>query len=302
MKQTQINKIEWKEIVLGEIFEFENKTGIKAGEGLEEGKYKFFTSSDNQSKFLDRFNFNGEHLIFSTGGKAGLHYCNEPFSVSNDCFNVKVKSHSTKFVYYLLKSKIYLLERGFKGAGLKHLSKDYLKKIKVKLPFLPNGSPDLKEQERIVNILEENERQIKRVGKAGDLLDEYLKSVFYEMFYRKGFAIKLLGEVCTKITDGTHDTPKRTKEGVLFITGKNIRPFRLDLSEVEYVSKEDHKIIYSRCNPEFNDVMYTNIGANVGTAVRNPFKIEFSMKNVALLKPNKNELLPHYLEHFYLVL
>src|SRR3989344_2331525 len=149
MKQTQINKIEWKEIVLGEIFEFENKTGIKAGEGLEEGKYKFFTSSDNQSKFLDRFNFNGEHLIFSTGGKAGLHYCNEPFSVSNDCFIVKLHNQYTKFIYYLLKSKIYLLEQGFKGAGLKHLSKEYLKKIRIRLPF-SNGKPDLKEQERIV--------------------------------------------------------------------------------------------------------------------------------------------------------
>jgi len=187
IQQIQKNKTEWREVELGTIFEFEGKTGIKAGEGLGEGKYKFFTSSDNQSKFLDRFNFKGDHLIFSTGGKAGLHYCNEPFSVSNDCFIVKVNNHSTKFIYYLLKSRIYLLEKGFKGAGLRHLSKEYLKKIKVRLPFLPDGTPDLKEQERILKILEEAEKiKSKREG-AEKLFDDYLKSVFSEMFSNKGF-------------------------------------------------------------------------------------------------------------------
>ncbi len=188
-QQTQTNQIEWKEVELKEILTFEPKSGKKAGDGFDEGKYKFFTSSPEQTKFIDNPDYEGAHLILSTGGKAAVHYCNENFSSSNDCFVVRVVDHNAKFLYFLLKSRIYLLEQGFKGAGLKHLSKSYLIKIKIPLPF-SNGIPDLKEQERIVSILEKAEKLRERGQRAEELLDEYLKSVFYEMFYNKGFERK----------------------------------------------------------------------------------------------------------------
>ncbi|MBL7147757.1 MAG: restriction endonuclease subunit S [Nanoarchaeota archaeon] len=176
MKPKQLPK-DWKEVELGDIFIFQNKTGIKAGEGLEWGKYKFFTSSDIQSKFLDKFNFKGEHLIFSTGGKAGLHYCNEPFSASNDCFVVKVNNKIlTKYIYYYLFGKISLLEEGFRGAGLKHLSSNYLKKIKLIYP------ENKETQQKIVSILEKAEALKQKREEADKLTKKYLQSVFYEMF------------------------------------------------------------------------------------------------------------------------
>jgi len=85
----------WREVELGEIFVFEKKSTIKAGEGNEYGKYKFFTSSDIQSKFIDKAIFDGEYLIFSTGGQAGIHYCNEKFSTTTDCFVVKVNEKNS---------------------------------------------------------------------------------------------------------------------------------------------------------------------------------------------------------------
>ncbi len=280
----------WKEVELGEIFKFKEKTGIQAGEGLEEGKYKFFTSSDRQSKFLNKFNFKGEHLIFSTGGKAGLHYCNEPFSVSNDCFTVEVNGHSTKLISYLLKSKIYLLERGFKGAGLKHLSKEYLKKIKVNLPF-SNGKPNIKEQERIVRILEKAE-SLKQKGKnIGDLLDEYLKSVFYEIFgdpikNNKKWNQNNLGNVCSKITDGEHATPPLTTKGIPYISAKNINEV-IDFDDIKYINEETYKKITKRCLPEYGDILITCVGT-IGRIKRIDLKDRFVFaRSVALIKPKK---------------
>lgn len=72
------------------------------------------------------------------------------------------------------------------------------------------------------------------------------------------------------------------------LTGKNIRSTGILFDDVEYVSDEDHKIIYGRCNPEYGDVLYTNIGVNYGTACFNNLDFEFSMKNVALLKPKRS--------------
>src|SRR3989344_8724698 len=110
MKTKQLPQ-NWEEVELGEIFIFETKSGRKAGEGSETGKYKFFTSSSKQSKFIDEYDFDGEHLIFATGGQAGIHYCNQRFSASNDCFVVKVNNKIlTKYVYCYLFGKIYILE------------------------------------------------------------------------------------------------------------------------------------------------------------------------------------------------
>ena len=106
---------------------------------------------------------------------------------------------------------------------------------------------------------------------------------------------KNLSEWCTKVTDGTHDTPPRYTSGVLLLTGKNIRADHIDFSEIEYVSPEDHKIIYERCNPEYGDVLYTNIGVNYGTAVLNTLDYQFSMKNIALLKPKRDLVSGYYL-------
>ncbi|MDO8517562.1 MAG: restriction endonuclease subunit S [Nanoarchaeota archaeon] len=181
----------WKEIELGEITEFQTKSKIKAGEGNEEGKYKFFTSSDKQSKFIDKYNHNGEFLIFATGGHAGVHYCNEKFATSTDCFIVKIIDKiMTKYIYYYLSGQISLLEDGFKGAGLKHLSKNYLGQIKISYP------EDKKTQKQIVSILEKAEELKEKREEADKLTKEYLQSVFYEMFYNKGFEEVELGTVC----------------------------------------------------------------------------------------------------------
>ena len=134
-------------------------------------------------------------------------------------------------------------------------------------------------------------------------MDDNVKSRFIEMFgdpisNPKGWEQHMLEDCCTKITDGTHDTPQRLPEGRLLITGKNIRRDKIDLTDIEFVSEEDHKIIYKRCNPEYGDVLYTNIGVNYGTAVINNLEYEFSMKNVALLKPDKSKIIGVYLWHY----
>ena len=135
-----------------ELFSFEKKSKIKAGDGfkLGEGKYPFYTSSDTLSKTLNEFLFKDESLIFGTGGLASIHFCNEKFAVSTDCFVTQPKNSNevfSKFVYYYLSGNIHILENGFKGAGLKHISKDYLQNIEIPLPALPT-------QLKITNILD----------------------------------------------------------------------------------------------------------------------------------------------------
>lgn len=161
---------------LRKLFIPQPKSKIKAGEGMEVGNHKFFTSSSTQNKFLNAYQYDEESLIFGTGGAASVHYCNEPFSTSTDCIVVYGNGNANlKMVYYYLSGKIHLLQNGFKGAGLQHISKDYILNIPIDLP-------DISTQNKIVESFDMVAQIIKILNEKLLLLDEIVKSRFMEMF------------------------------------------------------------------------------------------------------------------------
>lgn len=112
------------------------KSKIKAGDGQLKGAYNFYTSSQIQSKFYHSATYTQPALIFGTGGMASVHYCNEPFSTSTDCLVMYGRLGAPlELIYYYLRSNMHLLQDGFKGAGLQHISKDYILNININILF-----------------------------------------------------------------------------------------------------------------------------------------------------------------------
>ena len=107
-----------------------------------------------------------------------------------------------------------------------------------------------------------------------------------------------LYDCCKKITDGTHDTPKPVDIGVPYLTAIHVKQNVIDYKNCYFLPKEVHDIIYKRCNPEHGDVLMVNIGAGVATTAFIDVDYEFSLKNVALLKPKINTLSGAYLHHY----
>lgn len=101
-----------------------------------------------------------------------------------------------------------------------------------------------------------------------------------------GWETAYLGNILLKLTDGTHHSPPNIEEGdYLYISAKNIRDNYLDLNNVTYVTKTIHDEIYSRCNPEYGDILYIKDGATTGKSCINTLLEPFSMlSSVALLK------------------
>ena len=150
------------------------------------------------------------------------------------------------------------------------------------------GSP-LSEQQRIVSeldllstIIEKKKAQLKEY-------DQLAQSIFYDMFgdpvtNEKGWEVKKLGEVCEKITDGTHNSPINTERGdFMYITAKNIKKDGIILNNITYVSADVHKSIYERCNPQYGDVLYIKDGITTGIATINTLREEFSLLTPHLL-------------------
>ncbi len=109
--------------------------------------------------------------------------------------------------------------------------------------------------------------------------------------------IMSLKEACTKLTDGTHFSPESFETGEYkYVTAKNIKTSGFDFSNITYVTKEVHDSIYSRCNPEFGDVLYIKDGVTTGIAMVNTLQEEFSLlSSVALLKQDRTKLNGYYL-------
>jgi type I restriction enzyme S subunit len=101
--------------------------------------------------------------------------------------------------------------------------------------------------------------------------------------------------------DGTHFSPSNSEKGTrLYVTSKNVRENRLDLSDVSYISDEDHQVIYSRCPVKKGDVLYIKDGANTGLAALNTLDEEFSiLSSVAVLRGKSTQLDNRFLA-FYL--
>lgn len=159
------------------LFQFEAKSDIKAGAGLNKGKFPFYTSSSNQTKRMDQAQYRGNSLIFGTGGQPSVHYASTPFATSTDCLvaTPKIKDINLQYVYYFLKSNMHILQKGFRGAGLKHISKNYIDKIDI--PVI-----SLEQQNKIVWVLSKTEQLINQRKQSIEILEKLVKSVFLEMF------------------------------------------------------------------------------------------------------------------------
>lgn len=159
------------------LFQFEAKSDIKAGAGLNKGKFPFYTSSSNQTKRVDKAQYRGDSIIFGTGGQPSVHYASTPFATSTDCLiaTPKIKDINPQYVYYFLKGNMHILQKGFRGAGLKHISKNYIDKIDI--PVI-----SLEQQNKIVWVLSKTEQLISQRKQSIEILEKLVKSVFLEMF------------------------------------------------------------------------------------------------------------------------
>ena len=110
-----------------------------------------------------------------------------------------------------------------------------------------------------------------------------------------------LASICHQVTDGTHDSPKPVAEGGFpLVTGKAIKDRRIDFAVTYNISEEDHRQVLARSKAEEGDILFANIGNSIGDLVRVQTSRPFSIKNVALFKPNQEKVDPRYLEYYFL--
>jgi len=169
------------------------------------------------------------------------------------------------------------------------ISRDDLENINIPLP-------PLAEQKRIAAIAQKADRLRRTRRYALQLSDTYLQSVFLEMFGNpvtnpKGWKMVEIGDVCIKVTDGTHQPPTFTASGIPFIFVQNIAKGKIDFSNIRYVSEATYKELTRHTKVEKKDIIYSSVGVSFGVAVQVLTDIKFVFqRHIAHLKPDHQKI------------
>ena len=229
------------------------KSKIKAGDGQLKGAYNFYTSSQIQSKFYHSATYTQPALIFGTGGMASVHYCNEPFSTSTDCLVMYGRLGAPlELIYYYLRSNMHLLQDGFKGAGLQHISKDYILNININMPA-PSLQEQITHQMRLIDAMIN--------GKKQQILsfDEAVKSRFIELFgvypsNPKGWETATIRDIVADVRYGS-SRPAVDGGKYPYLRMNNITyGGELDLTDTKRIDIPDNEL--DKCTVRRGDVLF----------------------------------------------
>ena len=289
---------------------------IKIGDTEKNGKYIFTTKEKIIKEGLSKTRYVEEGDFLLTNSMSfGRPYILKTSGCIHDGWLVikQCTAYNQDFLYYLLSSSAVFSQfvSLAKGSTVKNLKSETVRQVILPLP------PTLAEQQRIVNRIESMFAKLDEAKeKAQNVVDGFetrKAAILHKAFtgeltakWRKENGVSddsweknFLKDICSKITDGTHNSPVNTETGDFkYITAKNIKESGIDLTNITFVSKEVHQEIYARCNVEKGDVLYIKDGATTGIAAVNTLDEEFSMlSSVADLKPINGLLDSKYLAY-----
>lgn len=255
-------------------------------------------------------------LLLSINGTIGnvAYYQGEKVILGKSAAYIScTKKIDVNFLFYLLQSEV--ISRFYRdeltGSTISNLSLKSIRNTPVPLP-------NIEEQKKIATILstvdekiEVIEEQIKETEtlKKGLMQQLLTKGIGHTKFkdsplgeIPENWEFCRLGQLVEKVGSGI--TPKGgnesyLQEGILFIRSQNVLRGKLKLSEVAYISKEQHDIMKGskiRCG----DVLLNITGASIGRAAVVPEIIVEGNVNqhvciIRTLESLNNDFLCHYL-------
>ena len=279
---------------LGEICQFLPKSKRQASYGEKQGKYPFYTSSQTCSKYCDEYDNEDECLIIGTGGSANIKYSSK-FSCSTDNLLIKINAGQlTKYIYYYLSINIEVLQKGFVGVGLQHISKEYISN-NIKIPI-----PSLNKQQEIVKYLDfiyekANKTSNSKIAEL-KMLNEFCLN--NQKLFGKN-VVKELGEITA------YKSGKRLPQGHVLQNNKTPYPYiritdidrnSISLDNIKYISKETKDVINKYIITR--DDIYITIAGTTGLVGIIPDELNganLTENAVRINIVNKNEILQKYL-------
>ena len=167
------------------------------------------------------------------------------------------------------------------------LTKANLLKIEI-------NPPDISTQERIVETLDQIEHIIRTRQRQLLTLDTLIKARFVEMFGNEKRFLPMR-DICSIITDGTHQPPKFVTEGIPFIFVSNITGNVLTYDAGKYIDQATYDELVKRTPIEIGDILLSTVGSYGHPAVVKSDKRFLFQRHIAYLKPRRDIIDSDYL-------
>lgn len=109
-----------------------------------------------------------------------------------------------------------------------------------------------------------------------------------------------LEDVCIKITDGSHFSPKKLNNGEKIIaTVKDMTEYGFDLSSCKRISLEEYNLLAANdCKPLKNDILFSKDGT-IGQIIVFDGKLDLViLSSIAIIRPNTEIVNPAYLGYY----
>ena len=111
----------------------------------------------------------------------------------------------------------------------------------------------------------------------------------------EGWEWARLKSICEPISDGTHQTPKYTDEGYIFLSSKNVTSGYIDWQNVMYISESLHNKLYERIAPQKNDILLAKNGTTGVAALVDKDYIFDIYVTLALIRTIGYQVYPKYI-------
>lgn len=186
---------------INDLFDIQTNSKLKANEGKKVGQYPFYTSGE-EIKYLDTFQFNTQGLIIGKGGNPNWRFAKGMFSMSTDCCLLTAKQESVdiEYVYYYLCAFPTIMQRLYKGVGIKHISLADIKNIEIEYP-------PIEVQRTIVSVLSFLDAVIKkRQINVVKNIPELLKSYYSQLVDNNVWDKVRISDIATEIKSGPFGT------------------------------------------------------------------------------------------------
>ena len=298
---------EWRTARLGELVAF--KTGkLDSNAAVPEGDYPFFTCSQETLR-TDTCSFDTECVLLAGNNANGIYplkYFHGKFDAYQRTYVITTRDPNrltTKFLYYALRPKLSEFRSISTGAATKFLTLAILNETEIQVP-------PLSVQRRIAGILSAYDDLIENNQRRIRILEEMARALYREWFVQfrfprhasvplvpsalgpipKGWEVVSIDDVCERVTDGSHSSPKSVKDGLPMASSKDMHDYGLDLTTCRLISREDYELLVRNgCKPKRNDVLVTKDGANYLKhifVVREEQELVL-LSSIAILRPNQ---------------
>lgn len=249
----------------------------------------------------------------ATTGKFGIYKSTEKAYQNQRVGKFKIideRALNNEFLFHQINSLKRQIEKDAYGGAQPNISSAKIEQMQIVLPPLPEQLAIVSKIEELFSELDNGIAQLKT---AQQQLKVYRQSLLKWAFegkltnknvkegeLPKGWKWVKLGSIATKITDGEHITPRRTSEGFLLLSARNIQNGYLALENVDFVPEEEYLRIIKRCNPEAGDILISCSGT-IGRVCRVPKDLKFVMvRSVALVKLDWGKYSSKFYEYLFL--